>query len=92
MSCTHLADVLWSKNDLRQAGLLYRRAIAIDVAVYGADQPQTAADIANLGMLMEAAGQSAAGEALLRQALSIYEKIVGPGSNEAKLVRERLTR
>ena len=72
MSCIYLADVLWSKKSLREAGQLYRRAIGIDASLYGPDQPETAADIANLGMLMNEAGQADAGAALLRQALAIY--------------------
>ena len=74
VTCTYLADVLWNKKNLREAGLLYRRAIAIDASLYGPDRPETAADMANLGMLMNDAGQPAASIALLRQALAIYEK------------------
>ena len=53
-------------------------------------QAQTAADIANLGMLMNEAGQADAGAALLRQALAIYENTSGPNSEEARLVRGQL--
>ncbi|MBV9268407.1 MAG: tetratricopeptide repeat protein, partial [Acidobacteriaceae bacterium] len=55
-------------------------------------RPETAADIANLGMLMNDAGQSAAGETLLKEALAIYEKTLGANSAEARFVREHLTR
>ncbi len=92
MTCTNLADVLWNKKNLREAGLLYRRAIGIDVSLYGPERPETAADIANLGMLMNDAGQSAAGEALLRQAVAIYEKTLGANSDQARFVRDRLTK
>jgi len=92
MTCTNLADVLWNKKNLREAGLLYRRAIGIDASLYGPQRPETAADIANLGMLMNEAGQSAAGEVLLRQALKIYEATLGPNSEQARFVRERLAR
>jgi hypothetical protein len=92
MTCTNLADVLWNKKDLRGAGQLYRRAIAIDASLYGPDRPETADDIANLGMLMNDAGQSAAGAALLRQALAIFEKTLGPASDKAQFVRQRLAR
>jgi tetratricopeptide (TPR) repeat protein len=92
LTCTNLADVLWNKKNLREAGLLYRRAIGIDVSLYGADRPETAADVANLGMLMSDAGQSAAGEALLKQALAIYENTLGPNSDQARFVRERLAK
>jgi tetratricopeptide (TPR) repeat protein len=92
MTCTNLADVLWNKKNLREAGQLYRRAIAIDASLYGPDRPETADDIANLGMLMNDAGQSAAGATLLRQALAIYEKTLGPASDKAQFVRQRLAR
>jgi tetratricopeptide (TPR) repeat protein len=92
VTCTNLADVLWNKRNLREAGLLYRRAIAIDASLYGPDRPETAADIANLGMLMNDVGQPAAGIALLKQALTIYEKTLGANSDEAGFVRENLAR
>ena len=34
MTCT-LADVLWNKRDLPGAARFYRRALAIDSALYG---------------------------------------------------------
>ncbi|MGA3239405.1 MAG: tetratricopeptide repeat protein [Bryobacteraceae bacterium] len=92
MTCTNLADVLWNKKNLREAGRLYRRAIGVDASLYGPDRPETADDIANLGMLMNDAGQPAAGAALLRQALAIYEKTLGPASERAQFVRQRLVR
>ena len=60
------------------------------MSIYGPDRPETAANIANLGMLMNEAGQTAAGAALLRQALALYENLLGPDSEEARFVRERL--
>jgi hypothetical protein len=41
-------------------------------------------------MLMNEAGQSAAGEALLKQALAIYENTLGPNSDQSRFVKERL--
>ena len=43
-------------------------------------------------MVMNDAGQSAAGTALLKQALTIYEKTVGPDSDEARFVKEKIAR
>ena len=82
--------MLWNKKSLREAGLLFRRAIGINASIYGADRPETAADVANLGMLMKDAGQIEAGTALLRQALSIYENTLGADSAQARFVRGRL--
>jgi hypothetical protein len=39
---------------------------------------------------MKDAGQSASGDALLRNALAIYEKALGAGSDQARFVREHL--
>lgn len=88
MTCTNLADVLWNKRDLPGAARLYRRALVLDTALYGPEQPETAADLANLGMVAKEAGQ--AGETLLRQALAIYEKTLGPASAQAQFVRQNL--
>jgi len=52
-TCTNLADVLWNKHDLAGAELLYGRALAADSALYGANRPEAAADMANLGMLLK---------------------------------------
>jgi hypothetical protein len=60
--------------------------------LYGPDRPETAADIANLGMVMTEAGQAEAGVALLRQSLAIYENTLGPGSEEARFVRGHLVK
>ncbi len=92
ITCTNLADVLWNQKRLREAGQLYRRAIAIDASLYGPGRPETAADIANLGMLMNDAGQRDSGEALLRTALAIYENTLGADSQQARFVRDHLTR
>ena len=74
MTCTNLADVLWNQRDLPGAAQLYRRALAIDASLYGRDRPETAADIANLGMLLKEASQASAADELLHQALDIYER------------------
>jgi Tfp pilus assembly protein PilF len=66
--------------------------VTIDASLYGPDRPETAADLANLGMLMNDAGQSAAGAALLHQALAIYENTLGADSEQARFVRDRLAR
>jgi tetratricopeptide (TPR) repeat protein len=90
MTCTNLADVLWNRKDFPGAAVLFRRAIAADTALHGADTPETAANVANLGMLLREAGDKA-GDALLRQALAVYEKTLGPRSDQAKFVRQKLT-
>jgi hypothetical protein len=43
-------------------------------------------------MVMAEAGQSEAGAALLRQALAIYERTLGSGSEEARFVRGHLAK
>lgn len=90
MTCTNLADILWNKRDFAGAAQFYKRAISTDTALYGAGRPETAADIANLGMLLRETGDKT-GDTLLRQALAIYEKTLGPDSAQAKFVRQNLT-
>jgi hypothetical protein len=41
-------------------------------------------------MLLKEAGQGAAADTLLRQALTIYEKTLGPDSAQAGFVRQNL--
>jgi hypothetical protein len=58
--------------------------------VYGPEDPEVAGDLTNLGMLLRDSGQPAAADALLRRALAIYEKALGPNSNQAVKLRENL--
>jgi tetratricopeptide (TPR) repeat protein len=90
MTCTNLADVLWNRKDYIGAAQLFRRAILADTAMYGADRPETAANVANLGVLLREAGDKT-GEVLLRQALAVYEKTLGPDSEQARFVRQHLS-
>ena len=52
--------------------------------------PETAADRANLGMLLRESGQRSEGNTLLRGALAIYEQTIGPRSAQAEYVRREL--
>jgi tetratricopeptide (TPR) repeat protein len=87
---TNLADLLSPRKDFAPAAQLLRQAIAIDEAIYGAEDPEVAVDLANLGELLKGHGQSAAARTALDRALSIYEKRLGPGSPQARDVRESL--
>jgi tetratricopeptide (TPR) repeat protein len=91
MTCTNLADVLWTRKDLAGAEAMYRRSVAVDSSLYGPEATETAADMANLGMLLKEAGKPAESGELLRHALGIYEKALGPNSPQAEYVRRGLT-
>jgi len=89
-ACTNLADLLSKQPDASASAALLRRAIAIDEAVYGTDDPEVAVDLTNLGELLKGHGQGAAARPPLLRALAIYEKRLGPDSPQARDVRERL--
>jgi hypothetical protein len=46
--------------------------------VYGPEDPEVAADLTNLGSLLQENGEIAAAGASLHRALAIYEKAIGP--------------
>jgi Cytochrome c554 and c-prime len=50
------------------------------------------AEAGGAAVLMKEAGQTAAGDELLRQSLDIYEKSLGSASEQAQFVREHLAR
>ena len=87
---TNLADLLSPRKDFAPAAELLRRAIAIDEAIYGAEDPEVAVDLTNLGELLKGHGQDRAARTAFERALAIYEKRVGPQSPQARAVRESL--
>jgi tetratricopeptide (TPR) repeat protein len=87
---TNLADLLSPRKDFAPAVALLRKALAIDEAIYGADDPEVAVDLANLGELLKGHGQKAAARTALDRALAIYEKRFGAQSPQARDVRESL--
>lgn len=69
---------LWMISDYVRARTVYERALQIDEAVFGSDDPNVARDVNNLGLVLEDLGDYAsAGTAYLR-ALRIYENALGP--------------
>ena len=87
---TNLADLLSPQKDYAPAAALLRRALAIDEAVYGTDDPEVAVDLTNLGELLKGHGQDAAARTALDRALAIYENRFGSQSPQARDVRESL--
>jgi tetratricopeptide (TPR) repeat protein len=87
---TNLADLLSPRKDFAPAAALLQRAIAIDEAIYGTQDPEVAVDLTNLGELLKGHGQDAAARRALERALTIYETRVGAGSPQAQNVRESL--
>ena len=69
---------------------LYRRAISADAALYGTERPETAADIANLGMVMKEAGQVQAAGIGASPGACHLRKTLGADSAQAGFVRQNL--
>jgi tetratricopeptide (TPR) repeat protein len=66
-----LNNLLWTKGDRVSAVKLYRRAVSIDESVYGPEDPEVAADLANLRMLLKERCENTAADGSLRRALAI---------------------
>jgi hypothetical protein len=58
--------------------------------VYGPGNPEVAGELVTYGTLLKESGQSGAAGQVLRRALGIYEKALGPVSPEAARVRQLL--
>ncbi len=67
-----------SRGQFDAAELLYHRALAIDEASYGPDNPAVATDLNNLAGLLSATNRLAEAEPLYRRALAIDEASYGP--------------
>jgi tetratricopeptide (TPR) repeat protein len=73
-----LGLLLESKAAYGEAEPLLRRALAIDEAAYGPDQPSVAADLNSLAALLQATNRLVEAEPLMRRALAINEAAHGP--------------
>jgi formylglycine-generating enzyme required for sulfatase activity/tetratricopeptide (TPR) repeat protein len=73
----NLAGLLEASNQLSEAEVLYRRALAIDEASYGNDNPNVARDLNNLAQLLKATNRLAEAEPLMCRALAIDEASYG---------------
>lgn len=72
-----LGALLYQKGLYTEAELLMRRALAIDEATYGADDPDVATDLNYLAQLLQATNRYAEAEPLMRRALAICVGTLG---------------
>jgi tetratricopeptide (TPR) repeat protein len=91
-ACTNLADLFATRGDAAGAIGLLRRALSIDEAIYGLDDPEVAGDLTNLAGLLRESGQPRAAQPLLERALKIYESKLGPASPQVSELRRALGR
>ena len=71
-----------SRMQFDAAEPLYRRALAIDEALYGPDHPDVATDLNNLAALLYTTNRLVDAEPLYRRALAIREASFGPDHPE----------
>ncbi len=72
-----LATLSYGKARYAEAEQLYRRGLAIDLASFGPDHPEVAADLHNLAELLRVTNRNNAAEPLLRSAMAIHEQKLG---------------
>lgn len=73
-----------------EAGKLFEKALAKDVASYGKDHPNVARDLNNLASLLQDRNRPKEAEPLVRRALEIHEKTLGPDHPNTVLMRNNL--
>ncbi len=64
-------------GELAEARPYYARALAICEKVLGAEHPDTAASLNNMGTLLQAMGELAEARPYFARALAICEKVLG---------------
>jgi len=84
--------LLRSQGDYAGARPLYERSLAIREKALGADHPDTAASLNNLGLLLQSQGDYAAARPLYERSLAIMEKALGADHPDTKIVRGNLER
>ena len=77
LDLNNLALLLQDTNRLEEAEPLFRRALAIDEAAYGATHPSVATDLNNLASLLRDTNRLEEAEPLFRRALAIDEAAYG---------------
>jgi len=73
----NLAELERTKDNMARAEELFQRAIAVDLAAYGRESPQTAWAVQRLGVFYTSTGDYAKAEPLLEEALATTEKTLG---------------
>lgn len=76
----NLAHVLTDMNQMVEAELLIRRALAIDEQRHGPDHHEVAVDLNTLALLLKDTNRRAEAEPLLRRALELDEKSLDPNN------------
>lgn len=70
---------------------VYRRSLAIDESIHGADHPQVGSDLVDLASVLLSSDRPLEAEPLLRRALSILETSLGEEHSSTQRARDNLT-
>ncbi len=82
----NLADLYYSQGEYNEAGPLYRRLLAIQETALGAEHPDLAASLNDLGFLLRRPGQLRRGGAVLSALLGDSGEV--PGGRASRFGRE----
>jgi tetratricopeptide (TPR) repeat protein len=74
--------VLYQSGRYGEAEAMFQQALPLNREVYGAEHPEVAVVLNNLGSSALMAGRIAEAEPLLRQALAMSEKLLSPTHND----------
>ena len=75
----NLAEILRAQTRFAEADPLYRRGLAIQERLLGAEHPNVGTALNNFAELMRTQGRYAEAEPLYRRSLAIREKVLGAG-------------
>ena len=78
----NLAGLAHSRGRYADGEPWARRSVEVHTATLGPDHPDTVADSAQLGSLLDALGRSDEAEALFRDAIARFERLLGPDHYE----------
>jgi tetratricopeptide (TPR) repeat protein len=85
-----MGALLDSMGDLAGARPYYARALAIREQVLGAEHPDTARSLNNMGFLLRAMGDLAGARPYYERALAIFTARLGPDHPHTRIVRGNL--
>ena len=81
---------LLGRADFSDARTIFQQALKIDEAAFGPDHPEVAADVNNLGGVLQDLGDPGQAKACYERALKIAESRLGPDHPHAALYRRNL--
>jgi len=83
-------NVRYAKGDVQEAETLFRKSLRLKEKILGADHPDTALTVNNLGVLLQSLGRNDEARELFTRALQVFEARLDAEHPHVLMARENL--